>query len=415
MIILFTWILMACRVSDKDSTVPTDGEELMPQVCVETSTEEGGCECSSEEGFTTYQFTQGEYERCFTTYADPQTAGERLPLIIEPDSYTTNALVPADGVRTFASRYNVRRLDLTSPTGNWDFPLDNRVNDDNYTTQCDAENSLEIEYLEGVFAVVDQMIEDGLVDEDKVYLAGFSQGSVFTLFAATCFPDRIAGISQGGAGMFSQVDGSYALPLCEGACDQVAFQEYGADCVTEEPCDDCSYFPVYPTSDADGNTYQSCIFMYDNDEAAHSTAVPAHKYITQAGHLSTLRIFESRPEFQLGGHDYPQLGWEWVNSCLGVNPSCSSACEEAVVSCINEFKVDFENSNGQDPLNTWQGRDAITETYDECLINNASCTHACAATEAMLHSVQVPVCVCLPGQTDCNCTTSHVPGACNGQ
>ena len=37
MIILFTWILMACRVSDKDSTVPTDGEELMPQVCVETS------------------------------------------------------------------------------------------------------------------------------------------------------------------------------------------------------------------------------------------------------------------------------------------------------------------------------------------------------------------------------------------
>ena len=182
--------LIGCQSDEQISLSPTTEFTVDPQVCTESSVVEGGCECSTEEGFTTYRFTQGEYERCFTTYVDPQTANERLPLIIEPDSYTTNGLVPADGVRMFSREYKVRRIDVTSPTGNWDFPLDNRVNLDNYTTQCDAENSTEIEYLQGVFSVVDQMIEDGLVDEDKVFFAGFSQGSVFTLFAATCFPER---------------------------------------------------------------------------------------------------------------------------------------------------------------------------------------------------------------------------------
>lgn len=405
-------IFTGCQTND------TANDSLIsePTICTERSGVDGGCECSTEHGFSTYRFTQGEYERCFTTYVDPQTADKALPLVIEPDSYTTNALVPADGVRHFSHQYNVRRIDITSPTGNWDFPLENRVNLENYTSQCDAKNSREIAYLRGVFAVVDQMIADGSVAEDKVYMAGFSQGSVFTLFAATCFPDRIAGISQGGAGMFSKEDGALALPLCEGACTRQAFEKFGSECVHEEPCDDCSYFPVYPTSDAQGNTFQSCIFMYDNDEAAHSTAVPAHKYITQAGHSSKLQIFASRPEFQLGGHDYPQLSWEWVNSCLGVNPPCSSACEDAVVSCIEDFRAQYAyDNNNENPLHAWQGRDAISEAYQECLAMNESCVHACAATEAMLYSVQEPTCICLPGQTDCDCTTTDTPGPCEGQ
>ncbi|MEC7987249.1 MAG: hypothetical protein VX278_18915, partial [Myxococcota bacterium] len=316
----------------------------------------------------------------------------------------------------FANQYKVRRIDVTSPTGNWDFPLDNRVNEDNYTTQCDAENSTEIEYLQGVFSVVDQMIADGLVNPDKIYFAGFSQGSMFTLFAATCFPDRVTGISQGGSGMYSQSDGSLALPLCEGICEQGAFEEFGMDCVTEEPCDDCEYFPVLPTSYRNGDTFQSCIFMYDNDEAAHSTAVPAHKYVTQAGHSAKLHIFESRPEYNLGGHDYPQLSWEWVNSCLGVNPPCSSACESVVISCIEDFRETYaNNNNNENPLHSSQGREAIAEAYQDCLAINESCVQACAATEPMLHSVQEPVCVCVPGQMDCDCTTSDTIGPCQNQ
>ena len=36
----------------------------------------------------------------------------------------------------------------------------------------------------------------------------------------------------------------------------------------------------------------------------------------------------------------------------------------------------------------------------------------CAGTEAMLLSVEVPACECMPGEADCACTTSDVPGQC---
>ena len=420
-LVSFFWV-QACTAGKSQDTTSTDTNSTdtptttEPTVCTESSGTEGSCECSTEEGFTTYQFTQGQYQRCFTTYVDPQTADEPLPLVIEPDCYSSNALQHPDGVRFFSTMYNVRSIELSSPTGGWDFPLNNEVNADNYSLQCDPESSREIEYLQGVFSIVDQLIADGLVDENKIYVSGFSQNSMFSIFAATCFPERIAGISQGGSGLYSETDGSLALPQCEGACTQNAFAEYGDDCVTEEPCDTCSFFPVYPTSDTGGETFQSCILMYDNDEAAHSTAVPAHKYLTQAGHSADLNIFASHPESGLGGHTMPLLGWEWANSCLGVNPSCSTDCETTVVSCVEDFQTTYAaENNQQSPLYRQEGRELLLSAYRQCLMTNDSCTRGCSATEAMLNSVEPPACVCSPGQTDCDCTTSDVPGPCQNQ
>lgn len=402
-------LMMACSSDDAkesgDAPMDSDGETTVTVV---------PCEVSSEEGFTTDSFEQDGEERCLTTYVDPATAGEALPLVMLPDCYTENALQNPDEVMQVARGYNVRTMELSSPTGGWRFPLDNEVNADNHGAQCDPESTPEIAYLEAAFAKVDEMVEAGTVDADKVYVSGFSQNSMFAVFAATCFPDRIRGISQGGSGLYSEADGSKALPNCEGACTASDFEEYEAECITEAPCETCTHFPVLPTSGDD--TFQSCLLMYDNDDAAHSTAVPGHKLLTAAGHDATLYVFASNPAQRLGGHSMPMLDWEWANSCLGVNEACSSMCGEAVVACLNTFKDTFRAENGgADPLADPETRGQLVNEYHECMRANADrCPRGCAATSPMLESVEVPACVCLPGQADCDCTTSDIPSSCGG-
>ena len=414
LLLLMTTLACANKDTNADET-PADetGVEVTePIICTESSGTENACECSTDEGFATYRFTQGDEERCLTTYVDPPTAGDRRPLVLLPDCYSENALQPHGEVLPLARNYNVRTMELSSPTGGWRFPLDNRVNAENHETQCDPENSPEIAYLQQAFTVVDQMVEDGTVDPDNIYVSGFSQNSMFSVFAATCFPERIKGISQGGSGLYSQADGSLGLPNCEGECTRSDFEALGSECLTETPCDDCDYFPVLPTRSDDG--FQSCLFMYDNDNSAHSTAVPGHKLLTAAGQDATLRIFASSPPDGPGGHEMPVLGWEWSNSCLGVNPPCSAGCEEAVVSCMGAFQEAFAAENGgQDPLNIPDARRGLYEEYRNCMRNNAEqCPRGCASTEAMLLSVEVPACECMPGEADCACTTSDIPSQC---
>lgn len=408
-------MVLACTgKSSNTDTDPdgTEGDATEPTVCTESSGEPSACECSTEEGFTTYRFQQDDNERCFTTYVDPETPSEQLPLVFLPDCYTANSLQSPEGAIETARMYNVRVIELSSPTGGWTFPLNNQVNQENHDTQCDPESTPDVGYMESVFSVVDQMIADGTVDPDQIYVSGFSQNAMFNIFAATCFPERIRGIDQGGSGLYSQDDGALALPQCEGACTRSDFQEHGDECVEVAPCDDCNYFPVLPTSSDD--TFHSCIFMYDNDGAAHSTAVPAHRLLTQAGHDASLHIFASDEASGLGGHELPVLGWEWVNSCLKINPPCSSACEDAVTECIGRFQEDFRNENGgTKPLYSEEGRGMLSFVYRECRLSNSTlCPQGCAATQAMLLSVEVPACTCAPGQADCSCTTSDVPGLC---
>lgn len=401
--------------TDTDTAEQPGQSPEEPTACTESSGAPDACECSTTDGFTTYRFQQDGGERCLTTYVDPGTNLEPQPLVMLPDCYTRNALQNPDAVMDFSQRYNVRSIELTAPSGSWNFPLNNEVNADNYTAQCDPESSIEVAYMQGVFSVVDQMVADGTVDPERIYVSGFSQNAMFSLFVATCFPERVRGINQGGSGLYSQADGSLALPQCEGACRRSDFVTHGDECVNEAPCDSCSYFPVYPDSSA--GTFQSCIFMYDNDDAAHTTAVPAHKVLTEAGYEASLHIFASRRENGLGGHTLPVLGLEWANSCLNINPRCTSACEKAVVSCIDDFQDAYANDNeGQQAINTEEGRNLLSRVFKDCRSANPDiCSQGCAATQAMLHSVQPPACVCAPGQADCDCTTSDVPGPCQNR
>ena len=109
----------------------------------------------------------------------------------------------------------------------------------------------------------------------------------------------------------------------------------------------------------------------------------------------------------------PILGWEWINGCLDINASCSTECESAVVSCVMDVQAEYTSTHNQEALHSEEGRTQLVDAYRGCLADNAGvCTSGCGATAAMLHSVEPPSCSCAPGQSDCDCTTSDMPGAC---
>ena len=209
-----------------------------PTACSESAEPPLGCQCATEENFTTYTFEHRGDQRCLTVYSNPEAGAIPLPLIIQPDCYTANEFAgsrDAEAARIYGFHY----MDLTTPDGGWDFPNNNEINETNFGTQCDDAASKDVGYLKSVFTVVDQMIADGHVDADKVFVQGFSQNSMFSIFMATCFPNRIAGIWQGGSGLYSQADGSRPLPKCEGACTSDSFDEHEQACIDVQPCETC--------------------------------------------------------------------------------------------------------------------------------------------------------------------------------
>ena len=394
-----------------DVEAPTANTPVnLPQVCVQSGVPPVGCECANEPGFTTYTFQHAGEQRCMTSYVDPQATNEPLPLIIRPNCYTANRLEGPD--IEMANLYGYHYLDLTSPDGGWAFPLNNEVNDSNYHRQCEDAATKDIGYLKGVFKIVDQMIADGLVDPDKVFVSGFSQNSVFAIFIGTCFPDRIAGVWQVGSGIYSQNDGARALPKCEGACTASAFIEHGAECRDIEPCETCQYFPVFP--ERTGDPLKTCIAMYDDDGAAHSTAVPAYRLLKAQGHVPTLMIFGSDPTIQLGGHDAPLNPMAWEASCLGLQDPCTRRCSDNVLTCMAQFRQEFRDESGRRfTMNNPDHRGFATQQYNQCLRENRqSCARGCAATRDMLTLLETPACECDVNTATCDCQTSNEPGAC---
>ncbi|MEE2903221.1 MAG: hypothetical protein VYC39_12885 [Myxococcota bacterium] len=422
----FALLATSCNDSDERNVTPSTNEDAgqqpstdagqsannsTPQPCTSSSTEPGGCECSNEPGFTTYSFEHQGQQRCLTTYIDPQNPSEALPLIIEPDCYTSNGL-QSPGLMQPARRYGFRHMQLTSPDGDWAFPQNNEVNDSNYQTQCDESSTKEIGYLKSVFTIVDKMIADGVVASDKVFVSGFSQNSMYTLFMATCFPEEINGIWQGGSGLFSKDEGAKALPNCEGACTRSAFLEHGTECRLIEPCTNCQYFPVLP--EKTGRAIKSCIVMYENDGAAHSTAVPGYKVLKAQGHKPQLYIFGADRSISLGDHEEPVNSWAWLSSCLGLHDACSTECSSQVIGCINNFRMNFRDRQGQPySFDNPDHRQIATFEYDECLMRHANlCERGCSATTEMLHLFETPKCECAPEDASCDCMTSDVPGQC---
>ena len=382
-----------------------------PTACSESAEPPLGCQCATEENFTTYTFEHRGDQRCLTVYSNPEAGAIPLPLIIQPDCYTANEFAgsrDAEAARIYGFHY----MDLTTPDGGWDFPNNNEINETNFGTQCDDAASKDVGYLKSVFTVVDQMIADGHVDADKVFVQGFSQNSMFSIFMATCFPNRIAGIWQGGSGLYSQADGSRPLPKCEGACTSDSFDEHEQACIDVQPCETCKFFPVFP--EKTGQAIRSCIMMYEDDRSAHSTAVPGYKILKDQGHEPQLSIFGADRENRIGGHSAPANQWAWITHCLGLNDSCTDSCSTQIVACMDAFKVNFRDPDGNTfTLSDPRHRDIASRHYGRCLADNTEqCVRGCAATREMLTIFETPICECDATTEVCDCETSDIPGEC---
>ena len=56
-----------------------------------------------------------------------------------------------------------------------------------------------MEYMRAILAFIDAHTD--VLDTAKVFTEGFSQSSMWAVYAAVCFKDRIAGVWQGGSGL----------------------------------------------------------------------------------------------------------------------------------------------------------------------------------------------------------------------
>ena len=371
--------VMPADAGEQDPTRPS-----RPTACSQIN--QGDCECTDANGFTTWTWWVAEQQRCATTYRPPGANGP-LPVLISNDCYSSNRLgqcQPGSEMINAADRFGFIGLCTTAADGNWTFGNDGVINDDQ-PTPCAEDDSKDITYLNGVFSIIDALAANGDVQSEKVYAWGFSQNAMFTAYTAFCYPERITAFWQGGSGLFVAGE-TNPLPQMEGVCRRSDYLVHGRACVTETPCADCQYFPILPTPTVPSQT--GCIMAYA-DDFLFETAAPMAREMTAAGHLATLLQFPNIGR----GHSNPLLHWDWLVGCMGVNESCSEACSNAVVQCM-------ETLGGDSP----QDRE---RQYQTCINSDlADCTARCAPTLDMLRWVERPCLVdgvCDHGETSRTC------------
>ncbi|MEE2755509.1 MAG: hypothetical protein VYA30_02555 [Myxococcota bacterium] len=297
-----------------------------PQACV--GGQMGACPCSNEAGFTTYQWTVDGQSRCFTIYTPDRN--EPMPVYIKMNCYARNQLAQGgctsrSGLIDAANRYGFVAVCASSTDGNWTFGNDGVSNDQN-PTPCADEDSKDIPYLRGILDTIGRLADQGIVDRTRVFTGGFSQNSMFAAYAGICFSDEIAGVWQGGSGLFVAGE-TDPLPQMEGACRRSAFLEHGQDCRRVAPCDECQYFPAYPVSTDPAR--RVCVMAYE-DDSLFPTARPMYTRLVREGHHATLLSFPDVGR----GHSEALQDMDWTVSCLGIVDQCSVRCEQNLVACM---------------------------------------------------------------------------------
>ena len=349
----------------------------IPTAC--TPADAGACECSQEEGFTTYRFEVDGQDRCFTIYVPPEHAGSPLPVVITMDSGQGNNALRAGGcepgeeMTRAADAYGFAGLCATTTDGIWTFGNDGVVNDET-PLPCDASDSKDIVYLQGLFDTLDSLGDQGVVESDAIFAWGFSENSMFAAYAAFCFPEKVARHWQGGSGLFVK-DLTDPLPQMEGACRKSDFLHYGHDCQEIAPCEDCEYFPVYPEASVEPQR-DACIMAYE-DDPLFPTAEPMYDAMTEEGHHATLLAFPDTGR----GHTMPYDRWPWLVGCMEVVEPCSEICESDFLACA-------ESGGGTTPA------ERLSE-FSDCSATGtypglSECHAGCAPTLAMLRHAEQP-------------------------
>ena len=123
-------------------------------------------------------------------------------------------MTSSNGLIKAATRYEYAVIGLSSPDGAWAFG-NNGIANDETPMSCQQSDSKDIAYLQQVFLFLEKQKKstDGSsfdFDLTRVFTEGFSQNSMFAMYTAMCFADRVNGVWQGGSGI--AVRGSAPTP-----------------------------------------------------------------------------------------------------------------------------------------------------------------------------------------------------------
>lgn len=395
----------------KTEASPTPGAST-PTEC--TDSNQGRCECGDvSKGFTTYTFWVGDVQRCFTVYRPINRASDVLPVVLTSQCYGNDKLMSINmkNDRTdenkAAAQYGFSRIGLSTPDGYWTFGNDGVVNDQRPMPGSD-EDGKDIPYLKAVFNFIES--NPSQFDVSKIYAEGFSQNSMFSAYIGFCFNDKVVGIWQGGSGMALNLpDGRRPnLPGLQAQCTASAFTEYQRRCLTEDPCTECQYWPIYPCYQPQ-RAMIDCVVEYTNDGISvdvrggtgTSSAVYMYEALVNEGHDARLLRFDPSDDDTIpGGHKNPQNTPYWQVGCWGITSPCSDACESAFISCVNSNDVSTAAKRAK--------------AFSSCIAEQANgnlqeCATDCAPTLDMLMESETPTTMELSNFGAENTTTTREP------
>ena len=324
-----------------------------------------------------------------------------LPVVITMNCYAMDALsgigmtnAKSDSNKA-AARYGFARFGLSSawskpnnPTkGFWGFP--GIVNDD-HPMPCSDADSRDIPYLRVIF---DFIAANPDKFDQRIYIEGFSQNSVFAAYAGFCFHDRVTGIWHGASGLVRKDSLPYGVS-CQarttGEGREKCTSKKCAICEKEQPCKECQYWPIWPCY-TQKRPMIDCLTDYTNDGVTNdvegdpiknSGAQHMYDALVQEGHDARLFRFAPVEDGSIKTkHSATKNIVHWQVGCWGITPPCTETCQTEFLKCVN----------GKNPTNVGEHVKAFASCINEDTFTALEdCTSTCAPTLEMLKASEMP-------------------------
>mmetsp|Transcript_66519 Transcript_66519/g.177440 ORF Transcript_66519/g.177440 Transcript_66519/m.177440 type:complete len:404 (-) Transcript_66519:6-1217(-) len=260
--------------------------------------------CVSDGAADVHQFAVAGVERCFSRFQPSRSAAalEAMPVVVVIEGQHAVQCARSDrGWMQWAQEAEVVLICLAAAPGGWMFGNGGVVHDNN-ANPCDLWDSLDVQYMEHVFAVVNG--DPTVHNPDKVFVVGHGEGGDFAQYVTFCsaqhggaWGDRaVAGLATLASGLKLKADG-------------VSNNRSFAD------CDKCQYFPAKPVEVVPPLT--ACLYHSKDDVVAPiQLANQLRSALKAAGSSATLHTFDSL------GHEItvakiPTLPWD-IATCLGI-------------------------------------------------------------------------------------------------
>lgn len=392
-LVCLTMVLTCCLTIglwENVNAVGVSGLGTTPELC--TNNNKGRCDCSNESGFQTYTFMSGGEQRCFTIYLPSAvlSASAKGAILLHADCYAVDRLAELNlkqgsPMIRAANKYSFAVIGLSTPASDWQIGYNGIVNS-TYPMQCSRDASIDIAYVEAIFKYVVDYSDDLNLDPSRFYASGFSQNSMFSAYVGYCFPDHVKGIWQGGSGLAITGQRPFT-PRMEAQCSSSSFEQYEHNCLLQEPCTTCDFWPIFPCYQTTSPMVE-CLSSYDDDGIIHdlgplssnSTSMYMYTALVAEGHDARLFTFTPDPANGIkGGHSDAKNTYAWVNGCLGITPSCSSECEYSFASCVQSKTISGVTK-------AWM----VFRDCEETIESLSGCAAGCAPTLEMLKLSEVP-------------------------